>query len=102
MSRTSTTYAAGHAALLLRLFRLPRATILFRLTFFFITGVISAGILVPYDSPLLTEAIATGVGADASPFVVGQKILLIKYLPDVFNAFIITAALSSANGYSQW
>jgi hypothetical protein len=93
------------------------------LTFFFITGVIAAGILVPYNSPLLTEAIATGVGAEASPFVVGQKIressrqfrlsskhaeashfvdtVRIKYLPDVFNFFIITSALSSANGYSQ-
>ncbi|WVR07068.1 hypothetical protein IAU60_004107 [Kwoniella sp. DSM 27419] len=81
---------------------IPKAVkgVLFRLTLFFFFGILACGILVPFDDPVLAKAVKTGVGADASAYVVGMKRVGIKYLPDVFNAMVITSALSCANGFA--
>ncbi|WRT66382.1 uncharacterized protein IL334_003337 [Kwoniella shivajii] len=81
---------------------IPKAVkgVLFRLTLFFFFGILACGILVPYNDPILKEAVATGVGANASAYVVGMKRVGIKVLPDVFNAMVITSALSCANGFA--
>lgn len=53
---------------------LPRAVkaIVFRLAIFFVLGAVAIGILVPYNDPFLKESVATGVGANASAYVVGM------------------------------
>nr|XP_019010963.1 uncharacterized protein I206_04268 [Kwoniella pini CBS 10737]OCF49744.1 hypothetical protein I206_04268 [Kwoniella pini CBS 10737] len=81
---------------------IPKAVkgVLFRLTLFFFFGILACGVLVPYNDPLLAKAIKSGVGADASAYVVGMKRVGIKVLPDVFNAMVITSALSCANGFA--
>ncbi|WVQ81984.1 hypothetical protein IAT38_004111 [Cryptococcus sp. DSM 104549] len=81
---------------------IPKAVkgVLFRLGLFFFFGILACGILVPYDDATLAEAIASGVGADASAYVVGMKRVGIKYFPDIFNAIVITSALSCANGFA--
>lgn len=64
---------------------LPRAVkaIVFRLAIFFILGAVAIGVLVPYNDPFLIESVATGVGSDASAYVVGMKRLGIKVLPHI-------------------
>ncbi|KAK8864415.1 hypothetical protein IAR55_001663 [Kwoniella newhampshirensis] len=81
---------------------IPKAVkgVLFRLTVFFFLGILACGILVPYDDEYLKQQLATGVGANASAYVVGMKRVGIKYMPDIFNAIVITSALSCANGFA--
>lgn len=64
---------------------LPRAvkSIVFRLAVFFVFGILAIGVLVPYNDADLKEAVATGVGSNASAFVVGMKRVGIKVLPDI-------------------
>ncbi|GFZ46995.1 hypothetical protein JCM24511_04221 [Saitozyma sp. JCM 24511] len=80
---------------------IPKAikAILFRLTLFFFFGILACGILVPYNDATLAEALATGVGSNASAYVVGMQRVGIKVMPDIFNALVITSALSCANGF---
>lgn len=80
----------------------PRATksVVLRLAVFFGLGILSMGVLVPYNDPALIEATSTGVGADASAFVVGMKRVGIRYLPDIFNFMVLTSALSCTNGFA--
>ena len=56
--------------------------ILARLTIFFFLGILACGILVPYDDETLIKAIASGVGSNASAYVVGMRRVGIKYMPD--------------------
>jgi amino acid transporter len=64
---------------------IPRAIkgVLARLTLFFFFGILACGILVPYNDPTLIKAVKTGVGADASAYVVGMKRVGIRYFPDI-------------------
>ncbi|WOO78255.1 Proline-specific permease [Vanrija pseudolonga] len=80
----------------------PRATksVVLRLAVFFGLGILSMGVLVPYNDPVLLETTSTGVGADASAFVVGMKRVGIRYLPDIFNFMVLTSALSCTNGFA--
>jgi amino acid transporter len=81
---------------------IPRATksIVVRMALFFVLGAICMGILVPYNDADLKEAVATGVGANASAFVVGMKRVHIRVLPHIFNAIVCTSALSCSNGFA--
>ncbi|BEI91173.1 uncharacterized protein CcaverHIS019_0312430 [Cutaneotrichosporon cavernicola] len=80
---------------------LPRAVkaIVFRLAVFFVLGAVAIGVLVPYNDPFLIESVETGVGANASAYVVGMKRLGIKVLPHIFNAVCVTSAASCTNGF---
>lgn len=62
---------------------IPRAikAILFRLTLFFFFGILACGILVPYNDETLAKAIATGIGANASAYVVGMHRVGITIFP---------------------
>jgi amino acid transporter len=44
---------------------IPRATkaVVLRLSVFFVLGTIAMGVLVPYNDPMLIEAVNTGVGS---------------------------------------
>ncbi|KAK9580325.1 general amino acid permease agp2 [Aspergillus fumigatus] len=81
---------------------LPRTYngIFYRLTAFFVLGVLCIGILVPYNDPTLAEAFAKGLpGAAASPYVVAMDRLGIPILPHIVNAMILLAAFSAGNSY---
>ncbi|KAF7178613.1 hypothetical protein CNMCM7691_007427 [Aspergillus felis] len=81
---------------------LPRTYngIFYRLTAFFILGVLCIGILVPYNDPTMAEAFAKGLpGAAASPYVIAMDRLGIPILPHIVNAMILLAAFSAGNSY---
>lgn len=81
---------------------LPRTYngIFYRLTAFFVLGVLCIGILVPYNDHTLAEAFAKGLpGAAASPYVVAMDRLGIPILPHIVNAMILLAAFSAGNSY---
>jgi amino acid transporter len=81
---------------------LPRTYngIFYRLTAFFVLGVLCIGILVPYNDPTMAEAFAKGMpGAAASPYVIAMDRLGIPILPHIVNAMILLAAFSAGNSY---
>lgn len=58
------------------------------------------GILVPYNSPQMNEAINKDKpGAAASPYVVSMDRLQIPVLPHIVNAMVLGAAFSAGNSY---
>ena len=65
--------------------------VIYRLSLFYILGVMAVGILVPYDDPNLR---ANKPGAGASPFVIGAVRLNIPVLPHIINAVLLTSAWS--------
>ncbi|GAA5850856.1 hypothetical protein JCM8547_009109 [Rhodosporidiobolus lusitaniae] len=76
-----------------------RATI-WRLVLFFIGGALCVGILVPYNSPELLNAIASNAsGAGKSPYVIAMRRLQIKALPAILNAVILASVFSAGNAY---
>ncbi|KAJ5570815.1 Amino acid/polyamine transporter I, partial [Penicillium sp. DV-2018c] len=81
---------------------LPRAFngVFYRLTAFFVLGVLCVGILVPYNDQTMADAFDTGKpGAAASPYVISMDRLKIPILPDIVNAVVLTAAFSAGNSY---
>ncbi|KAF7715852.1 Amino acid/polyamine transporter I [Penicillium ucsense] len=81
---------------------LPKAFngVFYRLTAFFVLGVLCVGILVPYDDPMMADAFKTGKpGAAASPYVISMDRLRIPVLPHIVNAVVLTAAFSAGNSY---
>lgn len=81
---------------------LPKAykAVFYRLTFFFIFGVLCIGIVVPYNDPTLKAAIDNAEpGAAASPYVLAMSRMHIPVLPHIVNALIMTASFSAGNSY---
>lgn len=82
---------------------LPRAfkQIFYRLTFLFLGGCLCVGILVPYNSVQLAEAINNGApGAGASPYVIAMDNMGIRILPHIVNGALILSAFSAGNAYT--
>lgn len=75
----------------------PRAVrqTLLRICFFYVAGVISLGMAVPYDNPSLIGA--SGTSGAASPFVIAAEIAGIGKLDSVINAFLLVFTVSAAN-----
>lgn len=81
---------------------LPRAFsgIIYRLSFFYIFGALSVGILLKHDDPTLVAAVTNGAaGANVSPYVIAMKNMNIKVLPHIVNALCITSSFSAGNSY---
>lgn len=71
-----------------------------RLVFFYILGALSISVIVAYNDPVLSNALAEGkAGAASSPFVIGIINAGIKVLPHIINACILTSAWSAGNAY---
>ena len=77
---------------------LPKAfaTIIVRITLFYVVSLTLVGLLVPYTNPHLLN-LNNAVDATASPFVISIKMAGIQGLPSVFNAVIMIAVLSVGN-----
>ncbi|CAL5874013.1 uncharacterized protein PFLUO_LOCUS8299 [Penicillium psychrofluorescens] len=81
---------------------LPKAYngVFYRLTTFFVLGVLCVGILVPYNDQTMAAAFDNGKpGAAASPYVISMDRLGIPVLPHIVNAVILTASFSAGNSY---
>lgn len=81
---------------------MPRAYkgVVARLTIFFIFGALCMGIVCPYNSQELNDAIQNGApGAGASPYIVAMQRMHIKVLPHIVNVLILLAAFSAGNSY---
>jgi amino acid transporter len=81
---------------------LPKAFngVFYRLTAFFVLGVLCVGILVPYNDPTMADAFDKGKpGAAASPYVISMDRLGIPILPHIVNAVVLTASFSAGNSY---
>ncbi|KAG6364721.1 hypothetical protein INS49_006325 [Diaporthe citri] len=76
----------------------PRAVrqTLLRIVFFYVAGVISLGMAVPYNNQRLISDTKTTSGA-ASPFVIAAKIAGIGKLDSIINAFLLVFTVSAAN-----
>lgn len=82
----------------------PRAIKLtfWRILVFYVFSVLLLGMCVPYDSPILVDAVGGGSkgntsSAAASPFVVAIEIARIRYLDHILNACILIFVFSAAN-----
>ncbi|KAJ5403796.1 hypothetical protein N7509_003667 [Penicillium cosmopolitanum] len=81
---------------------LPKAFngVFYRLTAFFVLGVLCVGILVPYNDPTMADAFDNDKpGAAASPYVISMDRLGIPILPHIVNAVVLTASFSAGNSY---
>ncbi|KAJ5812408.1 hypothetical protein N7474_008709 [Penicillium riverlandense] len=81
---------------------LPKAYngVFYRLTTFFVLGVLCVGILVPYNDETMAAAFDNDKpGAAASPYVISMDRLGIPILPHIVNAVILTASFSAGNSY---
>lgn len=76
----------------------PRAVnqTLMRICFFYIAGVITLGMAVPYNDARLLSASSKASGA-ASPFVIAAKNAGIEKLDSAINAFLLVFTISAAN-----
>lgn len=75
----------------------PRAVrqTLGRICFFYVAGVITLGMAVPYDNPRLISA--SGSTGAASPFVIAAELAGIPKLDSVINGFLLVFTVSAAN-----
>lgn len=75
----------------------PRAVrqTLGRICFFYIAGVITLGMAVPYDNPRLISA--SGTSGAASPFVIAAELAGIPKLDSIINGFLLVFTISAAN-----
>ncbi|KAJ6000303.1 Amino acid/polyamine transporter I [Penicillium waksmanii] len=74
--------------------------VFYRLTAFFVLGVLCVGILVPYNDPTMADAFDNDKpGAAASPYVISMDRLGIPILPHIVNAVVLTASFSAGNSY---
>lgn len=81
---------------------LPKAFngVFYRLTAFFVLGVLCVGILVPYNDKEMASAFDNDKpGAAASPYVISMDRLHIPVLPHIVNAVVLTASFSAGNSY---
>ncbi|KAJ5380956.1 uncharacterized protein N7496_003384 [Penicillium cataractarum] len=81
---------------------LPKAYngVFYRLTAFFVLGVLCVGILVPYNDETMADAFDNDKpGAAASPYVISMDRLHIPILPHIVNAVVLTASFSAGNSY---
>ncbi|KAJ5683234.1 Amino acid/polyamine transporter I [Penicillium macrosclerotiorum] len=81
---------------------LPKAFngVFYRLTAFFVLGVLCVGILVPYNDKTMADAFDNDKpGAAASPYVISMDRLQIPILPHIVNAVVLTASFSAGNSY---
>lgn len=78
---------------------IPRAIRLtfYRILFFYVLSVLLLGMLVPYDSPLLSDATKLSNTSRASPFVVAITLSGINTLPGILNGCILLFVFSAAN-----
>lgn len=78
-------------------------TVYWRFAIFFIGGALCAGIVVPFNDPMLQAIVAgtEGTGtATASPYVIAMKNMGIGVLPHIANALIFTSIFSAGNTYT--
>ncbi|KAK4058381.1 hypothetical protein OIO90_000539 [Microbotryomycetes sp. JL221] len=77
---------------------IPRAArrVVFRILFFYITGILLVGMLVSANNEDLVSADSNGNG---SPFVIAIRQAGIPVLPSIVNACILTSAWSAGNAY---
>lgn len=82
----------------------PRKTVrkatrqtLWRISFFYIIGVLVLGMALPYNNELLIGATKLKTSANASPFVAAIKLANIDYFPDVVNGCLLVFVISAAN-----
>ena len=82
----------------------PRKTVprairqtLWRITFFYIIGVLVLGMSVPYTNDRLVGATKASTGAAASPFVVAVQLADIPIFPHVINGCLLIFVISAAN-----
>lgn len=79
------------------LMSIPKATkqVFWRISFFYIIGLLILGLIVPSDSDVLLGS--SGANTKASPFVLAITLAGIKILPSIFNVVITISVLSVAN-----
>ena len=70
--------------------------VFWRITIFYVLGILITGMLVPYDDPDLLNS--TG-NATESPYVIAIRRAGIRTLPSIINAAIFTSAFSAGNSY---
>ncbi|KAF4472677.1 carnitine transporter, partial [Fusarium albosuccineum] len=79
-------------------------TVYYRFCFFFITGSLAVGIVVPWNYPRLVDIYidaTEGSGtAAASPYVMAMNILEVEVLPHIVNALMLTSIFSAGNTYT--
>ena len=77
----------------------PRAIrqTLWRVSVFYIVGVLLLGMVVPYDDNRLLNSTHAKTSANASPYVLAVKIAGIRVMPDVINAALLVFVVSAAN-----
>ncbi|KAM6495240.1 general amino acid permease 1 [Amanita muscaria] len=68
--------------------------VFYRITIFYILGILMIGMLVAYDDPNLLQNAQT---ATQSPFVIAFNTAGVKVLPHIINACIFTSAFSAGN-----
>ncbi|KAK6814018.1 hypothetical protein RU639_010491 [Aspergillus parasiticus] len=93
--------AAGESERPRRVMRKAFASFGWRLMFFFCTGALCVGIVIPYNDPTLAAMLdgtkqGSGTGA-ASPYVISMNHFGIQVLPDIVNVLIMTSVLSAGN-----
>lgn len=73
-----------------------------RFGFFFVGGALCVGIVVPYNSPALINALSTQGGSTgaSSPYIIAMQNLGINGLPHLVNALILTSIFSAGNSYT--
>ncbi|KAI6013562.1 general APC amino acid permease, partial [Pisolithus marmoratus] len=70
--------------------------VFYRICIFYLLGIFTTGLLVPYDDPDLLQT--TGNAAQ-SPYVIAMNRAGIKVLPSIINAGVLTSAFSASNSY---
>ncbi|KAM5352920.1 hypothetical protein ACJ41O_005642 [Fusarium nematophilum] len=77
----------------------PRAVkqTFWRITCFYILGVLALGMAIPYDNDRLIGATKQATSGAASPFVVSVSLAGVKYFPDVINGCLLVFTLSAAS-----
>jgi L-asparagine transporter-like permease len=75
---------------------IPKATkqVVWRICIFYIVNLFLIGLIVPANSPQLTDS---GAESRHSPFVIAIQLAGIKALPSIFNAIILISVMSVAN-----
>lgn len=87
--------AAAEAANPRKSIPLAAKQVFWRISFFYVVGLLILGLIVPSDSTVLLGA--TGSNTKASPFVLAIQLAGVKGLPSVFNAVITISVISVAN-----
>lgn len=70
---------------------------LMRICFFYVVGVITLGMAVPYNNERLISAGGGKTSGAASPFVIAAELAGIPKLDSIINAFLLVFTVSAAN-----